>query len=231
MVIYIEMNRIEFNKKQQAFIKKFEDKYARHKSSPVQPQVGHIYIFNYPRAKVAKYWDAYPLSLIIDTDSKYLLGLSLHYLPPQIRKYFIQKVLVKNWALLKKGKPAYVPYHEIKSANNLWYKEGMAIIRKYIRSRIRGKFTEIPYTEWLNIITGAGAQWINITAQQVYRITRKDIDKYYTKAEIIRKEQKKRQKELKKKVVKKPELKPYKSYVKRRIKQQKNVIKKRIKRK
>jgi len=217
------MNRAQFNKKQQEFIKRYERKRVRRKSDINQPQIGHIYIFNYPRAKVAEYWDAYPLSLIIAKDRKYLLGLSLHYLPPRTRKYFVQKILVRNYSLLKKGKPAHVPYGEIKAARDFWYKEGMAIIRKYIRKRIRGHLAEIPYTEWMNIISGEGAQWINITAAKIYRITKKQIKGAYGKAEIEKKKRKK----------KKPQSKDYKSKtgtgkkIKKRIKK----IRKRYKRK
>lgn len=213
------MNRIEFNKKQQEFIKRYERRYLRKKSDINQPKIGHIYIFNYPRAKVAEYWDAYPLSLIIGKDQKYLLGLSLHYLPPKTRKYFVQKILVKNYKLLKKGKPAYVPYGEIKAANDIWYKEGMAIIRKYIRKRVKGHYTEIPYTEWMNIISGEGAQWINITAAKVYRITKKQIQSAYSKAEKEKKERKKS--------IKKPGLKssPIKKQIKSKILQKRKKYK------
>lgn len=217
------MNRAQFNKKQQEFIKRYERKRLRRKSDINQPQIGHIYIFNYPRAKVAEYWDAYPLSLIIAKDRKYLLGLSLHYLPPRTRKYFVQKVLVRNYSLLKKGKPAYVPYGEIKAARDFWYKEGMAIIRKYIRKRIRGHLTEIPYTEWMNIISGEGAQWINITAAKIYRITKKQIKSAYEKAEV--------EKRRKKKKYKKPGKKKRKSSIGEKIEKRVKKVRKRYKRK
>lgn len=210
------MNRVQFNKKQKDFLNKYERKNVKKKQDVNQPQIGHIYIFNYPNAKVAEYWDAYPLSLIIAKDRKYLLGLSLHYLPPKTRKYFVQKILVKNYSRLKKGKPAYVPYGEIKAVSDLWYKEGMAIIRKYIRKRIRGHLTEIPYTEWMNIVSGEGAQWVNISAAEVYRITRKSIKKYYSKAEKEKKTKKKSKKSSTRKKIAKKKDNVKKKYQKRK---------------
>lgn len=176
------MDRIRFTKEQQRLLQKYKDKNIKKARGKVK--IGRIYIFSYPVAKVAKYWDAYPLSLIIHQDNKYMLGLSLHYLPPKTRKFFIQKILVKNYKTLKKDGNVILPYGDIANVANLWYREGIAIIRKYIKSRVKSNMAEIPYTEWLNIISGDGAKWINTTASEIYKITKKDIKKAYEKNKI-----------------------------------------------
>lgn len=149
----------------------------------VQP--GHIYIYNYESKLYSegrlKYYDQYPLVLVIAMKPDGWLGLSLHYLPVKIREFFIKKVILKNHAMLKKNKPALVPYGEIKAVGNLWFKEGMVIIKRYLKGWVRSKIAEVPWTEWMNIVSGEGAQWIDTTAEEVYRETRKGIKKQYEK--------------------------------------------------
>jgi hypothetical protein len=58
-------------------------------------EIGHLYNYEYD-AKVAKYWDALPLTLVIAKKSDGWLGLSLHYLPKSIRDYFVRKILIKT---------------------------------------------------------------------------------------------------------------------------------------
>jgi hypothetical protein len=155
------------------------DKYAKEnivtgRSSKIIP--GNIYIYNYQAKghddKTLPFYDAYPLVLVIDVDSKYLLGLSLHYLPKPVRKFFIKKVLINNFDRLKKGMPAKLPYADIRDASNLWYQEGIVIIKRYLRNRITSYVTEIPWRKWVNIVDGEGAHWIDTTAEEVYKQTK-----------------------------------------------------------
>jgi hypothetical protein len=155
------------------------DKYAKEnirtgKSSKIIP--GNIYIYNY-KAKgydegTLPFFDAYPLVLIIDSDSKYLLGLSLHYLPRPVRRFFIKKVLMKNFDRLRRGQPAQLPYEDIRNAANLWYQEGIVIIKRYLRNRVSSYVAEIPWREWINIVDGEGANWIDTSSEEVYKLTK-----------------------------------------------------------
>jgi hypothetical protein len=136
---------------------------------------GKIYFFNYDSKMYEEgrlaYYDQFPIILVLNVDSKYILGLAFHYLPRTMRTYFIKKIIFANFKLLKKEAPVNLPYKDIKDATNLWYKEGVAIIRKYIRRRIKSNIVELPWREWYNAMATEGAQWIDITAAEVYKDT------------------------------------------------------------
>jgi len=165
--------------------KKYSQKYSRG-SSGSKIQLGKMYLYNYA-AETVPFWDQYPLPIIIKKYSDGWLGLNIHYLPPKIREFFIKKVIIKNYKFLKKGLPAQISYDDIKDVGNLWYKEGIAIIKRYKSSRVKSNLVEIPWTEWLNISTGEGAQWMNATAEAVYKETKQMLRSAYIKSSIAAK--------------------------------------------
>lgn len=133
-----------------------------------QIKVGRLYTFKYD-AKVAEYWDKYPVSLIIDVQPKYFLGLSIHYLPPQTREFFIKKILLFNYKRLQNNQPVKIDYGMIKSGLNEFYKEGIVLIRKYLRNHVKSRVAEIPYKEWMNAVSAYGnGRWMNTTAAKVW---------------------------------------------------------------
>ena len=166
------MAYLNLTQSQRDFWKKYAEKNIRTGvSNTITP--GKMYFFNYSSKGYEEgtlpYYDQFPIVLVIDVDSKYILGLAFHYLPRQTREYFIKKIILNNFKLLKKEMPARVPYEDIKNASNLWYREGMVIIRKYIRRRIKSKVVELHWKEWYNAMNTEGAQWIDATAELVYR--------------------------------------------------------------
>ena len=168
------MAYLNLTQAQRNFWKKYAEKNIRTGlSRKIIP--GKIYFFNYDskmyeEGKLA-YYDQFPIILVLNVDSKYILGLAFHYLPRQLREYFIKKIILANFKLLKKDLPANVPYKDIKDATNMFYKEGIVIIRKYIRQRIKSNVVELNWREWYNAMTTEGAQWIDITAAEVYKET------------------------------------------------------------
>lgn len=171
-------DRLKISGEQKKFWKKYLSKNVRTaRGRGISP--GRVYIYNYDsklhEEGLLPYYDAYPLVLVIGLYNDGWLGLSLHYLPPKLREFFLKKVLIRNYKLLKAGKPAYVPYKEIKMAGNILHKEGMHIIKRYLSKRVKSKIAEIPYTEWINIVSGEGAKWIDITSSEIYRITKSQI--------------------------------------------------------
>lgn len=174
---------IKFTKDQKELINKFAREHTRPASNS---KIGHIYLFSY-KAKTyperLKYYDKYPLVLILHKYDNGFLGLALHYLPPKTREFFIKKLLIKNLNNLKNGKPVQLEYWDIKNAANLWWREGIAIIHKYLNEYVRSRLAEVPYTEWLNIVSGEGAQWVNASAKEVFADTRARVRAAYQKSQ------------------------------------------------
>jgi len=161
----------------QQFVQQFQTTRA------IKIQIGKLYTFDYtsklyhetPRR--LPWYDAHPLSLCIGLypagKSRGWLGLNLHYLPPRTREYFIKKIIVTNQKAVKKNSPINLPYSDIKSAYKIFSQEGLAIIKRYLSSHMGRKVYEIPYSKWLDLVKSPGAKWVDITAAQVYRDTRK----------------------------------------------------------
>jgi hypothetical protein len=176
------MAYLNITQAQRNFWKKYAEKNIRTgRSNNIIP--GKMYFFNYDSKLYEEgrlpYYDELPIILVLSVDSKYILGLAFHYLPRLTREYFIKKILLKNYKLLKKELPAQVPYSDIKNAANLWYREGMVIIRKYIRSRIRSRVVELHWREWYGAMSVEGAKWIDATAQIAYEDTKYQLQKIH----------------------------------------------------
>jgi hypothetical protein len=166
---------LNITQSQRNFWKKYAQKNIRSgQSSNIVP--GRIYFFNYDSKMYEEgrlaYYDQFPIILVLAVDSKYILGLAFHYLPRLTREYFIKKIILSNFKALSKGLPANVPYKDVKDASNLWYREGMAIVRKYIRNRVKSKVVELNWREWYNAMSTESAKWIDITAAEAYMDTK-----------------------------------------------------------
>lgn len=172
---------LTFTQAQKQFWNHYAQNFIRGPNSfgPQRVTPGKMYTFKYV-AKVADFWDQYPLVMMIDVGKKHFLGLSLHYLPPKTREVFVKKMLLYNYKLLKDGKPAKIDYSMIKNANE-FYKEGIFLIRKYLKNHIRSKMVEIGYKEWIDAVSGIGnGQWMNITANKVWAEYKDKLQAMYT---------------------------------------------------
>jgi len=171
------ITRVELSRKQKAFWEKYLKKniYKPHK----RIEIGNIYVYPY-EAKTynngkgpLKYYDAYPLVMVIGKYTDGWLGLSLHYLPTNVRMYFIKKILILNKRRLNNGLTALVPYSMISNMANAWLREGYVIIKRYLTRQIRGTPAKIDWKEWYNLAGHNDENsWINISAAEAYRDTR-----------------------------------------------------------
>lgn len=147
-------------------------------------QVGRMYQYSYrsklyhQRPRKLPYYDAFPLVIIIGLYSDGWLGLSLHYLPPKMRKALVKKILIMNSKrLLNKGGPIKLPYSDIKNIFNLMFRAGSVIIKRYLRPRVKGPAVEVPWTQWYQIASLESAQWKGATKTEVYADTRQSVKK------------------------------------------------------
>jgi hypothetical protein len=180
--------KLQISKAQNDFWKKYLDKNVKTPKGKIE--VGNIYIYPY-EAKTynkgrgpLKYYDAYPLVLVIGLYHDGWLGLSLHYLPPATREYFIKKIIILNYKRLKAGQEVYLPYDLLKSIANAWFREGITIVRRYLADYVRGRPAKIEWTEWFNIVSGEGAQWINASSAEVYTDIKKSLQNVHRAASL-----------------------------------------------
>ena len=109
---------------------------------------GRIYFFGYDAKYKDKlpYFDRFPLSIIIDISKDHILGLNLHYLPFKYRLIFIEKLedFLTNPKNDEKERYA-LTYGLVKNFSR--YPEVKPMIKKYLKSHVKGRLVEIAPSE------------------------------------------------------------------------------------
>lgn len=130
---------------------------------------GMMYFFRYD-AKTKKklpYFDEYPLILPFAYKDKLMYGLNVHYMPPKIRAV----VLDMLWESRAGGNLSATPQQIVKAlSENKYFKPA---IHSYYPDHIVSNVTEIPTSEWENVIFLPLAKFVSYTKnphsqQQVY---------------------------------------------------------------
>lgn len=156
-------------KSQSWFRNKVKEVGKQYKKS--SPSVGKIYLFGYD-AKYdgeLKYWDRVPLSLIIDHNSEYMLGLNFHYLSPKMRAKFLEQ-LTEFAAGMDEDRRISANYNALKKMNIDMIRP---TIKLYIKSRVQTPLVEIQSDEWSNIIMLPVANFKGANTSTVYADSRK----------------------------------------------------------
>lgn len=92
------------------------------------------YVYNPKYKDSLPFWDQYPTIIVLNQNSRYVLGLNIHFVPTAIRKKIIHFLLKKNVHNIKKGKPIQASYLLFKSL--LRKLNATICIRKYIKIRM-----------------------------------------------------------------------------------------------
>lgn len=113
------------------------------------------------------YWDKFPLILLLDKDPDGFTGLNLHYLPPQMRRMFLVKLM--KYAIREEDEihRIRISYEILNAARNL--KEFRPCIKRYLRSHIKSKMVEIQANEWETAIYLPTQMFQKEKAQNVWK--------------------------------------------------------------
>lgn len=173
----------QLNQRQQKYVKGLEQKFG---VTAKTLKVGHIYMFSYSSKMYEEgtlpYYDSTPISLIISIANDRFLGLNISYLPPKVRKLFLQKILVKNASAIRRRQPIRLDYGMMKGLANAFYREGLAIIKCYLKNRVKSKLVLMSASveSIVGLYEGDYAHWIDSTSEQVWNDTRAKIRKLYS---------------------------------------------------
>ena len=116
--------------------------------TPLRYVEGCMLFFGYePKTKDSlPFWDEYPLVVILKKSTKSILGLNLHYLSPNERANFLERLLrtVDN-PEYHKNAPSYfnATYQQMKKNRSL-----RKCIKRYYISNIKTRVNVIPSPEW-----------------------------------------------------------------------------------
>ena len=111
--------------------------------------VGEMYMYLYdPKLKKElPYYDRFPLTIMVDEAPGGFYGINLHYLPPDIRAIFLDKLL----GLAPKKPKAdsrltKMRYDLLKGSSK--YKEFKPCFKHYLAKHVKSQFVRVPITEW-----------------------------------------------------------------------------------
>lgn len=117
-----------------------------------------MFVFSYfPKGyQTLKYWDATPIIVSLGIHENTILGINLHFLPPDIRAELVDKMLnaangSKGLNVPPKGQGMFrITYEHLKTMK---YIAGLSCLRAYDISRIIGRVVLIPSNEWANAVS------------------------------------------------------------------------------
>lgn len=149
---------------------------------------GRMYAFTYRPKNIAKlpYYDFTPLIISLPRtkqmeESGLLFGINLHYIDPEIREAFVERLLKISSRRFGDKPPAkgsgffYIDYDVIKSLRFVF---GMPCIRTYSLDRIIGKPILIGSNEWGNAVSLPFENFVKAKTSRVWVETRIKIKEY-----------------------------------------------------
>ncbi len=122
---------------------------------------GGLYFYKYDAEEKDRlpYWDKFPLILLLAHSGKYFWGLNFHYLSPDVRMMFLNKLLntYKRYDIGTDTLTTKTDYYDLKASSNL--KEFLPCYKQYFISNIQSKILKIESHEWLYVTEMPLAQW------------------------------------------------------------------------
>lgn len=139
-----------------------------------RPDAGKMFFYQYDAKYAAElpYWDKLPLVIVLDYNAEYVLGMNLHYLPPNMRATFLNDLIEDHAVGMDEDRRFGVSYKALKKADNRYFRP---TIHLYIRSRIKTPFIEVEPDEWPNAVALPVAKWSGATGSKVHADSRKVI--------------------------------------------------------
>jgi len=147
---------------------------------------GRMFAFRYYPKNIPslKYYDFTPLIITLDQIDGNILGINLHYLPPELRAELIDKMLkISNYYQGEKMPPKGVGYFRIEyqMLKSMKYLFGLPCVRMYDPSRILGRPILIPSNEWGNATSLPFENFIKSSDRRVWIETKRKIQ-YFIKS-------------------------------------------------
>lgn len=134
---------------------------------------GALIMFSYSAKYADNPYDATPVAFIIGRNRKYTWGINFAWVPPALRKGIIDMIMEKNKKNIANNKDLEVPKDLLKKI----FRMGLPAFRKYLNNRISPKGVVVPYTEYTRIVHLRSEHFINISAEDAWKIAVQKIKK------------------------------------------------------
>ena len=111
--------------------------------------VGKMFLYKYDAKTKATlpYFDRYPLIFMVDRAPKGFYGINLHYLPPNLRAVFFDKLTdVASNSRFDETTKLRISYDILKGVTK--YKAFAPCFKRYLTSQMKSKPILVPASEW-----------------------------------------------------------------------------------
>jgi len=138
------------------------------------PTVGKMFLFHYSakHKDTLEVWDANPIIIPFNMDSKSIWAINLHYAPPRMRAVVLDKLMSvaenKNMSDNTKLKVSWSILQNVVS-----HKLAAAMVHRYLYTHIKSSLVLIPASEWKETAMLPLAKFHGLSNQSVYRKLRR----------------------------------------------------------
>jgi len=107
----------------------------------------YMYFYDPKTKKTLPYYDRFPLVIMVEQAKGGFYGLNLHYLRPDIRAEFLDKLMnLAPKKLNDRSRVVKMKYDLLKDVQK--YKEFKPCFKHYLTGHIKSKMVRVPMTEW-----------------------------------------------------------------------------------
>lgn len=135
-----------------------------------------LYVYSAKYKDTLPFWDRFPLIIALRIEADHILGLNLHYLPPELRARFFDALLdtLNTNDVVNERSKLILTYDLLKSASK--YKYFKPCIKKYLVSNIKSRIIRVPQEEWGKTLFLRTADWQKSSQAEVYKWSRNRIN-------------------------------------------------------
>ena len=120
---------------------------AKETRAKVRPGEMVFFVYDAKYKDTLPYWDAFPLSIILNYDDEHMWGINLHYLDPVTRgKIFLELLKYHDNTYLTRIQRFAISWRFLMLLKDAKYFQ--FAIKKYRLDHVRSQFVIVPYDEW-----------------------------------------------------------------------------------
>ena len=107
----------------------------------------YMYFYDPKTKKTLPYYDRFPLIIMVEQASGGFYGLNLHYLRPDIRAVFLDRLMkTAPKKVSQRSRLTKMRYDLLKDVRK--YKEFKPCFKHYLTAHIKSKMVRVPMTDW-----------------------------------------------------------------------------------
>ena len=107
----------------------------------------YMYFYDPKTKKTLPYYDRFPLIIMVEQASGGFYGLNLHYLRPDIRAEFLDRLMkTAPKKVSQRSRLTKMRYDLLKDVRK--YKEFKPCFKHYLTAHIKSKMVRVPMTDW-----------------------------------------------------------------------------------